>query len=42
MKETMDELGIKLVVPSFKYCTDNASMIGAAAYFQYLVKGYNK
>ncbi len=34
MKEAMDELNIKLTVPSFKNCTDNAAMIGVAGYFQ--------
>ncbi len=36
MKEALDKIEIKLTVPPFKYCTDNASMIGAAAYFTYL------
>lgn len=27
--------GIELLVPKLKYCTDNAAMIGAAAYFAY-------
>lgn len=29
----------KVVVPPFKYCTDNAAMIGSAAYFQYVKEG---
>ena len=36
MQLEMDKLNIPLIVPQFKYCTDNAAMIGAAAYFQYL------
>ncbi len=28
-----------VLIPSLKYCTDNAAMIGAAAYFTYLKKG---
>ncbi len=30
--ETLE--GVELTFPSFKYCTDNAAMIGVAAYFQ--------
>ncbi len=36
MSEEMEKLNIPLIVPKFAYCTDNAAMIGAAAYFQYL------
>ena len=35
MKDEMDKLNIKLTVPSFKFCTDNAAMIAAAAYHSY-------
>lgn len=30
---------IEIIVPSMKYCTDNAAMIGAAAYYQYQKEG---
>jgi N6-L-threonylcarbamoyladenine synthase len=36
MKEEMNKLNIELTVPAFKYCTDNAAMIGVAGYFEYL------
>lgn len=36
IKEDIGNLGIRFNVPSFKYCTDNAAMIGAAAYYQNL------
>ena len=32
----------EIIVPSLKYCTDNAAMIGAAAYFQFLKEGASK
>ena len=41
MKDEMDKLNIKLTVPSFKFCTDNAAMIAAAAYHSYNKKNYN-
>ncbi|MBQ8293716.1 MAG: tRNA (adenosine(37)-N6)-threonylcarbamoyltransferase complex transferase subunit TsaD [Bacilli bacterium] len=35
LQEAVDELDdVILTFPSFKYCTDNAAMIGVAAYFQ--------
>ncbi len=34
--------GIEVLIPEFKYCTDNAAMIGAAAYFQVTKFGANK
>lgn len=41
MQEEMDRIGIKLTVPQFKYCTDNAAMIAAAAYNQYIKENKN-
>jgi N6-L-threonylcarbamoyladenine synthase len=32
----MAELGVPLYIPPFAYCTDNAAMIGAAAYYNWL------
>jgi N6-L-threonylcarbamoyladenine synthase len=32
----------EIIVPSMKYCTDNAAMIGAAAYYQFLKEGASK
>ncbi|MFP4698343.1 MAG: tRNA (adenosine(37)-N6)-threonylcarbamoyltransferase complex transferase subunit TsaD [Eubacteriales bacterium] len=36
MQETCNKEKIKLYYPSLVYCTDNAAMIGAAAYFDYI------
>jgi N6-L-threonylcarbamoyladenine synthase len=36
IKEVTDKYNVSLSVPEFKYCTDNAAMIGAAAYPLYL------
>lgn len=35
-----NERGIKLVLPEKKLCTDNACMIGAEGYLQYLIKNF--
>lgn len=36
LEEACKELNIDLLKPELKYCTDNAAMIGAAAYYAYL------
>ena len=36
LKELCDKEGVKLLVPELRHCTDNAAMIGAAAYKMYL------
>ena len=36
MKQACEKKGIKFYYPSPIYCTDNAAMIGAAAYYEYL------
>lgn len=36
LDEACNELNIELLKPEIKYCTDNAAMIGAAAYYAYL------
>ncbi|MBO5199142.1 MAG: tRNA (adenosine(37)-N6)-threonylcarbamoyltransferase complex transferase subunit TsaD [Lachnospiraceae bacterium] len=35
MKEACEKAGLSLMYPSPIYCTDNAAMIGAAAYYEY-------
>ena len=36
MKSACEERGVKFYYPSPIYCTDNAAMIGAAAYYEYI------
>ncbi|NLT96264.1 MAG: tRNA (adenosine(37)-N6)-threonylcarbamoyltransferase complex transferase subunit TsaD [Clostridia bacterium] len=36
LNKRCDQLGMKLIYPPVKYCTDNAAMIGAAAYYRAL------
>ena len=40
MEEKCNEEGLKLHFPSPIYCTDNAAMIGVAAYFEYLNENF--
>ena len=40
MEEKCSEEGLKLHFPSPIYCTDNAAMIGVAAYFEYLNENF--
>ena len=35
LQKLCHENNIHLIIPPMKYCTDNAAMIGAAAYFAY-------
>ena len=36
MKEACEKAGLKFYYPSPIFCTDNAAMIGAAAYYEYI------
>ncbi len=36
MKEACEENGIEFYYPSPIYCTDNAAMIGTAAYYEFI------
>lgn len=40
IKEVTDKYNVNLNIPEFKYCTDNAAMIGAAAYPLFLKKEF--
>ena len=42
LKELCEKENIDLVVPKIEYCTDNAAMIGAAAYYMYLDNRFSK
>lgn len=41
MQKLCDKYGAKLLIPRMLYCTDNAAMIGAAAYPLYLKKEFS-
>ena len=36
IQEIANQYNVHLSIPDIKYCTDNAAMIGAAAYYAYL------
>ena len=36
LRKTGEELGWKVYIPRFAYCTDNAAMIGITGYYKYL------
>ncbi len=40
LKEMCDEIGVNMHMPEKRYCTDNAAMIGAAAYIKYKNKEF--
>ncbi len=40
LKKTADELGWNIYIPAISLCTDNAAMIGTAAYYKYLEKEF--
>ena len=41
LKKLCDKENVELIVPELKHCTDNAAMIGAAAYYMYLDKRFS-
>ena len=42
LKEMCDSIGVEMHMPEKKYCTDNAAMIGAAAYVLYKNKQFSE
>ncbi|MEH3113012.1 tRNA (adenosine(37)-N6)-threonylcarbamoyltransferase complex transferase subunit TsaD [Pedobacter terrae] len=40
LQQTADELGWKIYIPAFQYCTDNAGMIAIAGYHKYLKQDF--
>jgi N6-L-threonylcarbamoyladenine synthase len=41
VKALEQELDIQTFIPKFEYCTDNAAMIGVAAYYKFLKKKFS-
>ena len=41
LKDLCNKENVELVVPKLAYCTDNAAMIGAAAYYMYMDKRFS-
>ena len=39
LQEACDREGIKLYLPELALCTDNAAMIGSAAYYKFIAEG---
>ncbi|MCY1523211.1 tRNA N6-adenosine threonylcarbamoyltransferase [compost metagenome] len=35
-----DEMGWKVYIPDFQYCTDNAGMVAIAGYYKYLAADF--
>lgn len=42
MQEKADELGWRVFIPKFEYCTDNAAMVAMTGYFKYLRKDFSE
>lgn len=40
LSNVAEELGVEVFIPKLEYCTDNAGMVGAAAWFKYLDKDF--
>ncbi len=40
LKSLEQELGWKVFIPKFEYCTDNAAMIAITGYYKYLKKDF--
>ena len=42
IKKEADEIGVKTQIPAFKFCTDNASVIASAAFFNSKARKYEE